>query len=108
MTDGASITPIGAARKRQRERPLDRGDHAELAGMLLADLESCGEVTCIGTALSLDGRRLTPAELSRVVQAYAGLPVVTRCGGTRPLCIRESDVRGVVSFARALAEGGPR
>lgn len=81
------------------------GDHVDLAGQLLLELESDGQVVHTGGAfwryVVTTGiwEMLEFSELSKVVQAFSGEPVLDAKGKSRPMKLRASDIKGAVEVA---------
>lgn len=103
--DGQSDRPRKRPTRRVRiatddERSFARGDHVELAGELVRDLERLGPVVfaegSIHRYAAASGRwqSIDKAEQSRIVQGYAGAIV-----DGDPLEVSSSDVSGTIKLA---------
>jgi putative DNA primase/helicase len=100
MGDAAATTiDLAAARA---ARPMDRGDHVELAERVVAALRTQVSVVFVdGNFYNYDAKRgvfaiVDSAQLSRVAQRFAGVLVeLTR----KPLSLKASDVSGAIKLA---------
>ena len=84
--------------------PFARGDHVELAQRVVAKLRAASPTTFTdGAFYQYDDRRgifrhIEPAELSRIVQSFAGAMVKAK-PKPKPLRLRKTDVRGASDLA---------
>lgn len=102
--DSATPEPESTVRP-PSARAFVRGDHVELAGRLVADLQIDAPVVHTDARFYRYEKILgifenvEPSRLSTHVQGFAGAPVVQGEKKPRALCVRSHDVRGVVGLA---------